>query len=154
MALKVKYSVVGSFEFQNLMERLKREKVDNYSACQIHHILKEVQKGRDQITAEFKSEILEKFAKKDEAGKIISESPEQPYDVADENVEAYKEATEAFGKKDIEVNWTPLNHQHLTKIQLSADDINLLGELFSEEMQGPGIPQMAVDHRGNVQPIR
>lgn len=154
MALKIKYQKVGSFEFQQLIEKLKNAQVDNFSACQIHHIIKEVKKGRDKLTAEFKADILDKYATKDESGKILTPSQERPYDIPDDQIEAYTKATEEFGEREMEINWSPLNHQHLQGVKISAAEIEALGELFSEEQAGPGIPMMGQDSRGNVHQLR
>jgi hypothetical protein len=134
--LKITADVVMKFEFQQVMMKLVNTATDNKKACAIHHISKEVEKHVDQFKSEFKKDILEKYAQKDEHGKYLND--EGQYKIDPKCFADYKTATEAFGKKTAIVKWKPLTPSVLSDIKMSAKEIDLLGELFSEQ-EGPGL---------------
>jgi hypothetical protein len=149
----MKHKDIGSFEFASTMEKLRSSPVDNAVASHIHQIAKRVQAARDLMGKQYKAEIIEKFAKRDEAGKIVN-APDGRFDVDDDKVLEFQKETDAFGEREIEIDWRPFDARTFSEIKVSAKELDLLGDLYSHEPVGPGLPHMGMDHQGNVHQLK
>ena len=139
--IKMKYKDVGTFEFGSLMEKLSSTPTSNKNACMISHIYKENKRAREQISEEYKKEVMEKYATRDENGAIKRPSENPDGFIPDETkLEEFKKAQEDFGEKEFVFEWGPLRPAHLTDVKVSAKEIGLMGELFNTE-DAPGMPQ-------------
>jgi len=138
--IKMTYAQLGNFGVAQTLQKIASTPTSNKNACHIHRITKEVQKAREMIVKEFQTEIVEKFGKRDAGGKIIRPA-DQPkgYEPIEGKEAEMDEAFKAFDAKTITFNCRPLTPSVLADIKISAQEIDALGELFTET-EGPGIP--------------
>lgn len=153
MEIKVKFKTLNDYSFQSVISKIANLQTSTMNASKIRRITKLVQAASDQMREEFKKDVMELFAARDEAGKIVA-TKDKPFDVPDDKVEAFTAATDVFGEREATINWTPLDASTLGNAQVSAREIDLLGGLYSEEPVGPGLPAEAVDVLGNVHNLR
>ena len=147
-AIKLKYETIGSEAFAMLMQKISNTQTNNKAASHINHIIKEVERVREHIKDEYLKEIREGFAKRDADGKIDlidkdgNNHKDQPnwFDVEDAKMAELNKATEEFHQREAVINWRPLTPSTLEDVNLSAREINLLGDLYSEIEVGPGVP--------------
>lgn len=141
--IKLKYKTIGGFEFAQLMQRIANIQTDTKSAGHIYQVTKRITKARDQIHAEYMKEIREKYAKKTEDGKVdVSGNPAgdvQGFVPDEAKLEEFKAAQDAFGDREFVIDWKPLTPASLKDLQISAKEMDLLGDLYTEQY-GPGIP--------------
>lgn len=141
--IKMKFKDVGSFEFASTIQKIAAKETSNKNACAINRIVRELDNGRKKIQETYQTEIAEKFGKRNEAGELIR--PEQEpkgYDPIEGQEKELEAALEKFGESTFEMSCKPLTPSILSEMKLSANDIRLLGDLFSEDepSAGPGVP--------------
>lgn len=141
--LKVKYSIARGESFSMLLAKLANTATTNARACHIKKIMKGLEKLHKQIMEEFKKDILEAYAVKKEDGSGIKykDEMESDFDLLEGKEKEYQEALKTFGEREGTIEWRPLTPDALADIKLSARELDLLGELFSEE-NGPGVPHL------------
>lgn len=140
--VKMKYSEVSAFEFVQTMQKISNTPVDNKTACAIKKVVKVLDQANEGIRKEFKDTMVEKFAKRDEAGAIVvPKGNPVGFDIDEAKTEEFMKAQEEFGGKETELKCHPLSPTHLKDIKLSAKELSLLGPLFTEE-EGPGVPHL------------
>lgn len=140
--ISIKYVDIKNFDFSNLIAKLSNTATTNNRANHIRHVLKEYNKCIDQISEEFKTEVADKFAVKDEAGKIVApENDPNGFSVIEGQEEAFQEACKEFGLKVCVINYRPLTPDTLADVKLTPKELNLLGDLYTEE-NGPGVPHL------------
>lgn len=141
-AIMLSYKTIGGFEFSQLMAKLNNTNTDNRKASHIYQVAKRVKAGSQKITDEYKTEIMEKFGKKGADGKVVSDQNANGGFQMDEAVgEDFNKAFKEFEDRQIEVDWRPLTPDVLSDVKLSANEIGLLGPLYTEE-SGPGVPHL------------
>jgi hypothetical protein len=148
--IKVKYKDVTSFEFNSAMQKIVTAPIETQKAEFIRKIFKQLKEVREIIGKEYEAEIMEKFAQKDEAGKILR-PPEEPngfLPVEGKDAEIM-EANKVFGDREAKFSSYPLNPSILKDIKLSGKDLDALGNFYAGEVTGPGLPDMA-----SVTPLR
>lgn len=87
--------------------------------------------------------ILAKYAEKNEDGTVKrNEGDVNSFTLVEDKKEEWQKALEDFGKNEIEVTmeWRPLTPDALSDIRLSAAELELLGDFFTDQ-EGPGVPQ-------------
>ena len=140
MEIQLKYREMSGFEFTQIITKIAETPTTTQKAAHIRRVMKELERNRKSIAEEFKSTIMETFAKKDEDGKFIEpEGAPGEYITMDGKEAERDEAVKAFGEKLATINWRPLTPDTLDAVKLSAKELDLLGLLFSEE-NGPGVP--------------
>lgn len=138
--IKMKYSDIGNFGFAQLMQKIAQTATNNRNACHIHKITREITKAREKIADDYQKEIAEVFGKRDEAGQLIRpEGEPKGYDVIDGKEKELEAAHATFGEKLAEINWRPLTPTTLADVKVSAAEIELMKDLFTED-EGPGVP--------------
>lgn len=138
--LKMKYKDIKSFEFSQLAAKLANSPTINVRANHIRHIIKELNAAGDRISEEYKTDLIDVYAKKDEEGKIVRpEGDPNGFVPDDTKMEEFMKAQDAFGDREAEINWRPLTPDTLSDIKLTAKELDLLGELFTDD-NGPGVP--------------
>lgn len=153
MVAKIKYKTLNDFGFQSLIQKLANAQTSTTNASHIRRIVNLVQKASDQMREDFKKDVLELYAARDEEGKIIA-TKEKPFDIPDDKIEAFTAATEVFGEREGTVDWRPLNAHTIQDLKVSAREMELLGDLYTEEGNGPGLPEFAEDAKGVVHSLR
>lgn len=141
--ITMKFKDVGSFEFASTIQKIGAKETSNKNACAISRVVKALDGGRKLIQDRFQTDIAEKFGKRGEDGKLIRpENEPNGYDLIDGKEKELGEAVEAFGENTFEITVNPLTPSVLADHKLSANDIRMLGDLFSEDEppQGPGLP--------------
>ncbi len=129
-----------SEQFLMLVQKISNTQTSGKNASHIRHIVRGLTDARNQMATEHKKEIVEVYAQKDENGKI--KAPEDNKDgfiPADDKKEECDKASEAFFNREATIDWKPLAPSTLSDVRLSAREIDLLGELYSEH-EGPGLP--------------
>lgn len=140
--LKIKYKDIKSFEFSQLAAKLANSPTINVRANHIRHIIKELNAAGDQISKEYKTDLIDVYAKKDEEGKIVRPEGDPNGFTPDETkMEEFLKAQETFGDREAEINWRPLTPDTLSDIKLTAKELDLLGDLFTDD-NGPGVPTL------------
>lgn len=140
--ITMNYKDIKSFEFAQLIAKLSNTPTINVRANHIRHIVKELNKAGDQISEEYKKDILEVYATRDEKGEIVRPEGDPNGFTPDEaKQKEFLEAQEKFGERKAKINWRPLTPDTLTDIKLTAKELDLLGDLFTEE-NGPGVPHL------------
>ncbi len=135
------YKEIGSNGFQQLMMKLANTPTTNYNAAKIHWVTKAFKKAQEQITSEFKAEFIEKFGQKGEDGKLLNNE----FNIMEGKEIEYQEAIKVFEAKTYDFVCRPLSVDVLSDIKITATEIELLGDLFTEK-RGPGVPMNAVEH--------
>lgn len=142
--IKVKLGTIINERFRMLMSKLIQTPTDNVSACHIHKVYKEVEKHGDAYAKRF-NKFKEEFAQRGEDGKIVlgrdTDGIEQPdtWVVLEEKRDDLNKAMKELHDEEATINWRPLTPNTLKDIKLSAYEIDLLGELYTDE-NGPGLP--------------
>lgn len=140
--MKMTFKQVGSFEFSQAMAKIENTPTSTKNAGHIHQIVKRVKAGKDRIHEEYKTDIMEKFAKKGEDGKaLVSEHQPGGFELTEGQEEAFNEAFKEFEAREVEVDWKPLTTTTLDDVRLSARELELLGPLVVDE-SGPGVPSL------------
>lgn len=140
--IKMRYKDIKSFEFAQVMSKLSNTSTINVRANHIRHIVKELNKAGEQISEEYKSSIIEPYAKKDKSGALVKPKGEPGGFIPDEaRQDEFLKAQEEFGERFAEINWRPMTPDTLSDIKLTAKELDLLGDLFTEE-NGPGLPPL------------
>lgn len=152
MEVVMTYNEIGSFEMANLMGKLENTPTHNENARRIHKVTKSYRAFVAQMQKAYKTDIMEKYGKKDDKGVLIPASQDNPngFDIIEGKEEEFKKEQEAFGSNTVTFkpdNFYGLTPAILTDVKMTAKEIELLGPLYVEE-NGPGVPQ-----EGNVRHI-
>lgn len=158
MEVKIAYEQVGGFEFAQVIQKIAAVPTTTAAANHIRRVINEIEAARKQISAEYKTEIMEKYGKRNEAGELARpEGDTQGFDPDETKMDEFIEAQKEFGKRTATIKWRPLTPKTLNDVKLSAKELNLLGPLFSED-EGPGLPESfpfpAPTPNSNVTPLR
>ncbi len=143
--IKISYKNLANQDMHNLLLKLNNTPITlNKNACAIHRVAGLLEKKLVEVREKFQSDILEKFALKDEKGnmKFNEQGMAEPDPT---RVEEYNKAVKAFDGGEITLEVVPLKPSNLVDIKLTAKEIGLLGDFFTE-MDGPGVPNEAGLH--------
>jgi hypothetical protein len=142
------YDEVGTNDMAMLISKLEHTSTDNKSAAQIYQITKRYHAAVKQIRADYQKEVIDVYAKKNESGKIIpSTTNPNGFDIIEGKEEEFTKAAEDFGKKTYTFKgeeprphaFKRLTPTTLVDVKLTAKEIGILGDLYSDE-GGPGVP--------------
>jgi hypothetical protein len=143
--IRIKYLTIGSFEFNTVMQKLVRTQTNNKAATHIKQVSKRVDAGRKKIHEEYMTEIVPKYAKKNEDGTIDrtggNEGDLNFFTPKDELMQEFLKAQEEFGKRELVIDWRPLTPSCLEDVSISAHELDAIGEVYTEE-EGPGVPSL------------
>ena len=140
MEIKMKYKDLGSFEFTQVIQKLANTPMSAQKANHIRHVVKEVRKAKEQIIAEYKKDVMEVFGERDEKGALkLPEGEPVGFVPKEAEISAVDKANEAFGEREAIIKWRPLTPSTISDVKLTAMELDLLKDLFSEE-EGPGVP--------------
>lgn len=136
------YPDIKGAEFQTLVAKLGRAPTQVARANRIKVFLDGIDKVWEDIHEEFKSQLLEKYATKDDTGKLVIDEAGN-YKIPEENQAAFNEAYAEFQKKSVDVECLPLTADTLADIKLTGRDLQLLGDIYVNET-GPGVPHIGL----------
>jgi hypothetical protein len=128
MSFTIKYSEIGTFAFQQAMQKIVNTPVSVARGVHISQINKTLKKARGKIAEEYMKEVRDPFATKDAEGKLIE--TEHGFEVQEGKEAEHKAALEAFENRVIEVPVSPLTIGMLEGVKLSAEEIEALGGLI------------------------
>lgn len=138
---KVKFSTLNSEPFNLLMQKIVNQPTQNIKAMHINHVVKEIQRHLDEGVKAYRVDIVDVFAQKDEAGKIINGPDTGNFKIIEGKEKEFAETHKKFMEREVEIKWRPLTPDTLSDVRMSAQEIELLGELLIEQ-NGPGVPDI------------
>ena len=139
MEVKVKYGEMSGFEFTQVITKIANTPTTSVKAAHIRRVMKELERNRKAIHEEFKKEIVEVFAQKSEDGKLLEpEGAPGEYLVLEGKEEERNAAVKVFGEKVATIAWRPLTPDSLSDVKVTAKELDLLGELYTDD-NGPGL---------------
>lgn len=127
--MKIKYNEISTFAFQTAMQKLSAAPVDGRTAYDIKLMNSALKKAREQVADEYKKEIIEVYAKRDENGKYN----EEQFEPQEEKLKEFEAAQEAFGEREIEIDRPMFTAHHIQSVKLSALELEGLGQVFDFE---------------------
>lgn len=141
--LKMKYSELTAFPFQMVMQKLNAAPTDGRTAYVIRRMAAAIKEIREKISAEYKKELMEVFAKRDAEGKI--EGGEDGWEVPEEKREEFKKVQEAFTERVAEIDRPKFTTHDIRDIKLTADELGALEPIldmsgFDAPTATPGVP--------------
>jgi hypothetical protein len=80
----------------------------------------------------YKTEIMEKYAKRDENGKVMPSPDGNPNSFAfdESKQDEFVKAQEAYGSREVELAVTPFVLNDFKDIRISPKNLNALGKLY------------------------
>lgn len=127
----IKYSEMGSFQFQQALTKLVNAPISPAAAVIVSKLNKALKTARMQVAKEYLTDIRDVFATKDADGKIVE--GEQGFEVEESKHADFKAATEAFGNRTIELTTSPLYFKYFEgAVKLSAEEIESINCLFTD----------------------
>lgn len=131
--VELKYEVVNSGFFVELMKKIARTPTHGEKAKQIHKVFKELNFTQQKILKEYDEVISQKFGKRDAEGNVIR--PEgQPYgfEPDEEKMSAFMEAQIEFQSRTVTLAITPFPTNFFDGFpSISAAELEILGGLYS-----------------------
>lgn len=140
--IKMTYKQIGGFEFNQAIAKIENTPTTTQKASHIRQLVKRVKLAKEKLHEEYKSDVVEAFSVKGPDGKpIYSEQAMGGFEMDDARGEEFQKALESFEKKEAEIDWRPLTLETLSDIKLTAKELDMLGDLVSEDA-GPGVPNL------------
>lgn len=140
MEIKMKYKDLGNFEFSQTVAKIANTPTTAQKAKMIRDLVKLISDAKEAITKAFTTEIVEVFAKRDDKGQIVRpEGEPNGFDVDETKFEEFNKTQADFGEREHVFAWRPFTPSLISDVKMSAREIELLKDLFSDE-EGPGIP--------------
>jgi hypothetical protein len=131
------YNQVSHVAFMNVMQKLTSTPLPTKVAYQIKRISEGLQQVRNRISDEYETEILNKFAKKNEDGSIFRPDGQGPngFEIPDEQKAAFQEAQEKFGLREFTLDRFPVPLSALETMRLSVGELTHLEPIYTVEEQ-------------------
>jgi hypothetical protein len=143
--MKVTRGMLFDERFRVLVQKLIGAQTSGNNAYEINKLNSELKKKGQESEALIKSEFMEKFAQRDESGKIIlmkdqdgNEIPRTWAPIEEKKTEL-DTLVDKFYQEEVELKCRPLRPATIADIKLSAFELELLGEIYQHE-NGPGLP--------------
>lgn len=122
-------TVATNGNFVSAMAKLLRHQCNPKLAYQIKKMWDAIDKERNKVQADFQV-MAEKFAKKDDNGKVIV-TPEGNIDIPEDQMPAFKEAEKTFGDTEVLIDRFPLSWDNFgPDFKLSAAELSGLECVF------------------------
>lgn len=137
--VKMTYEQVSGFEFAQVVQKIAAQPTDNKAANHVRHIVRELNQIRKDISEGYKKDIVEVYAKRNEKGEL---PPVEEFLPEESRMEEFLKVQADFGKRECVVKWRALTPETLKDMKLSAKELDLLGNLFTEE-NGPRVPEFS-----------
>lgn len=140
--VKIKRKDISSFDLNNVITKLRNLQTSNKIASHFNHVYKEVVAAQKSVADDYLKEIMGKYGKKDEAGKLIVDKDNPKGIIAEEtdDLPEFKKDIETFGETYITLDWGPIRPSHLLDAKMSAKELDSLKDLYVDE-DGPGVPK-------------
>lgn len=129
MSFTVKYSEMGTFQFQQALTKIVNAQVAPSTAILVSQLNKQMKKAREQIAKEYITEIRDVFSTKGADGKMVES--ENGFEVPEDKQEEFKTAQEAFGNRTYEFNASALFPRYFEgSVKFSAEEIEALSPIL------------------------
>lgn len=142
--IKIKRLQLQDERFQMLMNKIIQTPTDNKAACSINRVFKQLKKHGQDFYTEL-GKLREIYAQRDEKGVVKLGTDGHGHEVPEswmpdpEKKAEFDEKVVALHEQEVELDTRPMNPNILKDVKLSAYELDLLGDLFTEEA-GPGVP--------------
>lgn len=127
--IKMSYHEMSNFQFQSAKQKLENAPTDGHTAYRISKIVRELDAKRKEIADEYRKDIIEVFAKRDEKG----EYSEHDWTPDESRQEEFTKAQEDFGNREFTVRRPKLTAHDVRDAKLSAAELTQLGPILDEE---------------------
>ena len=131
---KMKYEELSNFQFAQAFEKVATTpNLDGALKCQVHRIIKTLNKARLLISQEFQEKLVPIYGEKNEDGSIVRPPGEGPlsFKLIESKQEEFKAAQEDFGKNTVDLDTRPLTDEEVATIPtLTPNDLEKLGPLY------------------------
>ena len=131
---KMKYEELSNFQFAQAFEKVSSTpNLDGPLKCQVHRIIKTLNKARLLISQEFQEKLVPIYGEKNPDGSILRPPNEGPlsFKLIEDKQEEFKTAQEAFGKSEVALDTRPLTEEEIQKFPtLTPNDLEKLGPLY------------------------
>lgn len=131
---KIKYEELSNFQFAQAFEKIaSTPNLDGPLKCQVHRIIKTLNKARLQISDDFQTKLVPIFGEKNPDGSILRPPNESPlsFKLLEDKQEEFKVAQEEFGKTICMLDTRPLTEEEIAKFPtLTPNDLEKLGPLY------------------------
>jgi len=124
--IKTTYQQISNFQFQSAMHKLSSAPTDGHTAYFIKQMNAALKPLRERIVKEYESDVMEKFAQRDEHGKFDKQTF-QP--IADKE-EEFKKAQDEFEARTVEIDRPQLPARILKDVRLSALELEALDPIL------------------------
>jgi hypothetical protein len=125
--IELKYNQLSGMNFLQTVQKLVHERLAVQAAYNIKKIADDIQRARKQIGEQYRKELVDAFAKRDENGQVVWTSPDQTdFEVMDGKEEEFRKALTAFGEKVFVMDRTPISLHDLRNCLVSAAELTVL----------------------------
>jgi hypothetical protein len=115
-------------EFQQACQKLMNTPTSGENRYTLRKMLKPIKDAQKKIRKEYAEDIMNKFGKKGEDGKVDPET----FQPEESKVEEFKAAQEEFGKRIIEIKRKKLTYKELADASLTANEEEALLPVFDD----------------------
>lgn len=137
--IKISYKTLASHDFQMAWQKLMNAPTDGKSGYAIKKIHQGCKAGREISAEAYKKEIMETFAKRDEAGKFDPET----FEIQEEKKDEYEKAHTEFGERTHEIDRPKLTMRDIKDVKLTpADQLALEAVLDDSDAENPAVPMV------------
>lgn len=139
------YAIIGSYTFAMLLQKLNFTQTKPQNAAAIRKITGQMEEATKLLHKAYDEKVGAIFHEKDKDGKAILVQAEkgQEHKIIPGKEAEYEEALKKFNEEGEHTfdltNCRPLSPGVLVDVKLNANEIGMLGCLYSEQ-DGPGIP--------------
>ena len=145
--IKLKYEEFLGFNFSHAMQSLTSMKFAPKVSYHVMKIADQLQKAQKTAHEEWRA-LVNTYAKKDEAGKIVPREESQPdsFIVEDKDLAAFNAAHEKFKATEVVIDKNPLEFSDLGSNTISPGEMSVLSPLFTEESSAETAPNVLSLH--------
>lgn len=135
--IKVTYSEVTNTAFTQAVQRLANTPMNLRMAYSFKKIADAAIKLKKQIAKEYETDLLNKYAKKDEHGKLVVAESHEGFVVDDANKEAFNKAEKEFGERTASLGREKISLAFLDGygLKLTPADLKALECIFTDDLE-------------------
>lgn len=152
--IKLKYSPFMGFPFTQAMQKLASIALPTHTAYSVKKLLDVMQAKRKQIQDDYLSQVVAKFAKKNEDGSLFHPEPSDTnsFDVPAESMDAYKAAEKEFAETEFTIDRAKIPLAALGSASFTAAELSLMEAVIDdgEAQATPGVPAPTPDNVASI----
>lgn len=130
--IKLTYKQLSNYQFQTAMQKIAATPTNNRAASRIRHVIKATQVLIEKMGENFKKDVLENYATKDEKGNVKYDTQGNP-EIDTTKAEEFSKDQEEFGKREAFIDREALTSEDLQDTKLSASELLAIGDVFSDD---------------------